>query len=111
MQNHKHKVLAIGGTDDHIHIFFSYNHSELIQTIVRYVKRDSSLWIKENRLAPCRFGWQEGYGAFSYSKSQVNHVVKHILTKEKAHENKSSLDEYKELLEKYNVEYNEKYLQ
>ena len=63
-------------------------------------------WIKENRLVPCRFEWQEGYGAFSYAKSQVDAVVKYILHQEEHHKKKTFNDEYREFLDKYGVEYN-----
>ena len=111
IQNHKHKVLAIGGMEDHMHILIGYNITQLIPTLVMNMKRDSSIWIKENNLVPCRFAWQEGYGVFSYSYSHIDRMVKYIQNQEEHHKDKSSLDEYKLFLSKFEVHYDDKYVQ
>jgi len=110
IQKHKHKVLAIGGTDDHIHIFINYNLNQTIPSLMLEVKRDSSKWINENRFVGCGFEWQEGYGVFSCGKSQMDDVIKYIHGQEEKHLNKSSFDEYKEILVKYEIDFNEKYV-
>ena len=70
----------------------------------------SSLWIKEKRLAAGKFNWQEGYGAFSYSLSQIDAVCKYIINQEQHHKTKIFKEEYIEFLQQFKVEYDEKYL-
>ena len=110
INNHKHNVLAIGGTEDHIHIFFCHNQNQTIPDLMRQVKRDSSIWIKNENLIKCRFAWQEGYGAFSYSKSQADIIIEYIRNQEKHHLIKSSYDEYVQLLDAFGIEYEKKYV-
>jgi len=110
INNQKHTVLAIGGTDDHLHIFFRHNLNHRIPDLMRVVKRDSSTWIKEERLVKCRFLWQEGYGAFSYSKSQAEKVINYINNQEQHHAKQSSYDEYIQLLDSFGIEYDKKYV-
>lgn len=69
IQNHGHKLLSINGMPDHIHILFGMRPSQSLSDLMRDVKGDSSLWINENKFVAGKFSWQEGYGAFSYSKS------------------------------------------
>ena len=111
IQKHKHKVLAIGGTDDHIHIFINYDPNQTIPSLMLEVKRDSSKWINDKKFIGCGFEWQEGYGVFSNSITQIDDVIKYIHNQEQKHKRKSSLDEYKDFLEINKVEYNENYVQ
>ena len=110
IQKHKHKVLAIVGTEDHIHIFVNYDPNQTIPSLVQEIKRDSSKWINEKRFVGCGFEWQEGYGVFSNSITQIDDVIKYIHNQEQKHLKKSSFDEYKEFLDKNKIEYNEKYV-
>jgi REP element-mobilizing transposase RayT len=71
IQNRKHKLLAINNLKDHIHIFIGYNQGQLLPDLVRDIKSSSSKFINENSWLPVRFQWQEGYGGFSYSHSDV----------------------------------------
>jgi REP element-mobilizing transposase RayT len=110
IQNRQHKVLAIGGTNDHVHILFGFRPTQSLSSLMQEVKRDSSKWINQNRLAVGRFVWQEGYGAFSHSKSQINAVAKYIKNQNKYHEKLSSMDELKEILENLEIDYDIKYI-
>jgi putative transposase len=78
--------------------------------LVKDIKVASSLWIKEKKLLPSKFGWQEGYGAFSYSRSQIDVVCKYIENQEEHHKKKNFKEEYIEFLQQFGVEYDEKYL-
>jgi REP element-mobilizing transposase RayT len=110
MQKHGHKVLSIGGMPDHVHILFGFRPTQALSNLIQEVKRDSSEWINRERLVMGRFSWQEGYGAFSYSKSHVSQVAEYIENQEKHHIKKTFLDEYKKILEDFNLEYDEKYI-
>jgi len=104
------KVYAIGGVGDHIHLLVSIKPDIAISDLVRDIKANSSRWINEKHFVMNIFQWQEGYGAFSYSKSQLDNVIAYINNQEQHHKTKSFKEEYIELLQKYNVEYDEKYL-
>jgi len=110
IQKHGHKVLAIGGVHDHIHILFGLRPTQALSKLIQEVKRDSSEWINQQRLVMGQFSWQKGYGAFSYSKSHVAQVVKYIETQEEHHKKKTFIDEYKKILKDFNLEYDERYI-
>jgi REP element-mobilizing transposase RayT len=110
IQNHGHKVLSIGGMPDHIHILFGFRPVQSLSDLIQNVKRDSSAWINKEKLVMGKFSWQEGYGAFSYSKSQIAKVAKYIENQEKHHTNRTFLDEYKKILMDFGLEYDEKYI-
>ena len=95
---------------DHIHIFIGYKPTIPIPELVKDIKVASSLWINENRLSKNKFAWQEGYGAFSYSQSQINAVVQYIQNQELHHQKKSFREEYHQFLNDFHVEYDDKYL-
>jgi putative transposase len=104
------KVYAIGGVADHIHILVSIKPTILISDLVRDIKANSSKWINENHYLNGKFQWQDGFGAFSYSQSQLDNVIAYINNQELHHQKKTFKDEYIELLHKFNIEYDEKYL-
>ena len=104
------KLIAIGGVEDHIHILFGLRPSMAISDLIRDVKSDSTVFVNKNRLTRSRFGWQEGYGAFSYSRSQLDAVGKYVLDQEKHHAKQSFKDEYISLLDRFEVEYEDRYL-
>jgi REP element-mobilizing transposase RayT len=110
IQNHRHKMLAIGSMPDHIHILIGYNVNQLIPDLVEEIKTSSNSLIKVKRLSKFRFEWQKGYGSFTHSHSQIDNVVKYILTQEEHHKKKPFKEEYWEMLEKNNVEFNQEYL-
>ncbi len=105
-----HKPIIVNGMYDHVHVFFGLNPSMSISDTVRDLKRSSSLFINKERLCLGKFSWQEGYAAFSYSKSQIDDVYQYILKQEEHHEKKSFKDEYLHFLRKFEVEYDERYL-
>ena len=110
IENRHHKVYAIGGMRDHIHVFVSMLPTQSVSELVQEVKRASTLWIKERHLVDGNFAWQEGFGAFSYSKSHVSKVVAYIQNQKQHHVGKTMQEEYIEFLKLFGVEYDEKYV-
>lgn len=110
IQNRKHKLLSINGMPDHIHILIGLRPNQSLSDLVQEVKSISSKWINENKFTPFRFEWQDSFGAFSYGKSQINDVIRYIDNQEKHHHKKSFREEYVDILEKFEIEYNEKYV-
>ncbi len=106
----KHKSIIINGVSDHVHVFLGLNPALSISDTVHELKRSSSIFIKENKLCKSKFSWQEGYGAFSYSKSQVEKVYNYIQNQEAHHKRKTFREEYLEFLDKYEVIYDERFL-
>ena len=95
---------------DHVHLLLSISPNILTSDLVRDIKAGSSKFINDNRLIVGKFNWQEGYGAFSYSKSQVDNVVKYILNQEEHHKKKTFKEEYLDFLRKFDIKYDDKYL-
>jgi len=110
VKNNKHKLIAINGTPNHIHIAVGYKPHQLIPGLLQDIKGNSSKWINEKKLVYGKFSWQAGYGAFSFSHSQIDAVAKYIINQEQHHKGKTFREEYIQLLEKYNVQFNEKYI-
>ena len=110
IRSKKCKSIIVNGVDDHIHILLGLHHTMSVTEIVRDVKRSSSIFIREQKFTPFKFSWQEGYGAFTYGRSQIENVYKYIENQEEHHKKKTFKQEYIEFLEKYEIEYNEKFL-
>ena len=110
MQNHRHKMLAIGTMPDHVHILTGYNVNQLIPDLVEEIKTSSNTFIKGKRSSKFKFEWQKGYGAFTHSHSQIDLVAKYILSQEDHHKKRSFRDEYFEILEKNNVQFKDEYV-
>jgi len=110
IQNHGHKLLAINGMPDHIHVLFGMRPTQSLSDLMRDVKGDSSLWINENKFVAGKFSWQEGYGAFSYSKSQIHAVATYIENQEQHHKKKTFIEEYTKILQDFKIEFDEKYI-
>ncbi len=109
--NHNHqKVYAINGMPDHIHILISMKPNCMLSDLMRDIKAGSSKWINEKKYIMGKFQWQEGFGAFSVSQSQVDKVIAYIDNQEKHHQKLSFKDEYKGLLQSYKIEFDEKYV-
>ena len=105
-----HKLLQIGGMPDHIHVFVSMSPKQSPSDLMADVKRSSSLWINDKRLVMGKFSWQEGYGAFSYGKSQIPDMVNYIENQEKHHTRRTFIEEYLEFLKLFEIEYDERYV-
>jgi len=95
---------------DHIHIFIGMRPTQSIAALVQNVKTESSKWIKGKKFCTSSFVWQEGYGAFSYSKSHVQDVIRYIQNQEIHHQKESFLDEYTKILKAFEIEYDEQYI-
>ena len=105
-----HKLLQIGGMSDHVHALVSMNPKQSPSDLMFHVKRSSSLWINENRFVMGKFSWQEGFGAFSYGKSQIPNVANYIENQESHHKKRSFMEEYLEFLKLFEIEYDERYV-
>jgi len=110
VQKREQKMLTVYCNPDHTHLLVGLKPNITISDLVRDIKAGSSNFINENRWVKGKFNWQEGYGAFSYSRSQIDQVAKYILNQEEHHRRTSFKDEYLELLEKFEIEYDERYL-
>ncbi|MDP2387882.1 MAG: IS200/IS605 family transposase [Bacteroidota bacterium] len=110
IQKNNHKLIAINGVADHIHILVGMRPNQSVSDLLQDIKAGSSKWISEKGFTKAKFEWQEGYGAFSYSKSHVKNVINYINNQEEHHRKKTFRDEYIEFLEKFEIEYDEKYI-
>jgi len=104
-----HKSLAVNGMYDHIHIFFGLNPSRNISDVVKEVKRASTNFINQELLYS-KYSWQTGYGAFSYSRSNIDNVINYIMNQKEHHKNITFREEYIELLEEFQIDYKLEYL-
>ena len=109
-QENKHKMLQINGMPDHVHIFIGMRPHQSVSALIQNVKTESSKWIKEQNLCSYPFEWQEGYGAFSYAKSQVDNVIRYIQNQEIHHRKETFLNEYKTFLTLFGIEWDENYI-
>jgi len=110
VQTNKHKLITINGMPNHLHVFVGYKPHQLIPDLLQDIKGSSSGWINSRNFVKGKFRWQEGYGAFSYSHSHIDNVVKYIMNQEKHHKKRTFGEEYIEILRKFNIIYNEKYI-
>lgn len=110
IQKNGHKLLIINGIEDHVHALFGMRPTQSLSDLMQDVKGDSSRWINENKLSKGKFSWQEGYGAFSYSKSQLPNIINYISTQKEHHNKKSFIEEYYKLLEEFEIEFDPKYI-
>jgi len=105
-----HKLLQIGGMPDHVHALVSMSPKQSPSDLMFHIKRSSSLWINDNRFVMGKFSWQEGFGAFSYDKSQIPNVANYIENQETHHKKRNFMEEYLELLKLFEIEYDERYV-
>lgn len=110
VNNNGHKLLAINSMPDHLHLFIGMRPNQSLSNLMRLVKGDSSEWINNQKLVRGKFRWQEGYGAFSYSKSHTKAVISYVLNQEKHHHKKTFLEEYREMLQKFEIDFDEQYI-
>ena len=109
-QNKEQKMLAINGMPDHIHFLMGMKPTCCLSDFVREVKKASTNFINDKKFTKEKFHWQEGFGAFSYSHSSLNNVIKYIQNQKQHHQKQSFQEEYKEFLTKFNIEHKEEYL-
>jgi REP element-mobilizing transposase RayT len=105
-----HKVLQINSMPDHIHILIGLRPYQSISSLVQNVKSESTIWVNENKFCKIPFAWQLGFGAFSYSKSHVDRVIRYIQNQEAHHKKENFLDEYRRMLKAFEIDYDERYI-
>ena len=110
IEHQEHKLFSINGMPDHVHILISMNPMQAPSDLMYHVKRSSSLWINENKLCPGKFSWQEGFGAFSYGKSQIPTIANYIENQKSHHLKKSFIEEYTGFLKAFGIEYDDRYI-
>lgn len=108
--NKGHKLLVVNAMPDHLHLLVGFRPVQSISDFMQDIKGSSSKWINEKKFLRVRFEWQEGYGAFSYSKSQMPGVVNYIRKQEEHHRKVTFREEYLNFLKKFEVDYKEEYL-
>ena len=110
VQNQGHKLLAINTMPDHAHMFIGFRPEAALSDLVRDVKRDSTNFVNREILPGNKFAWQEGFGGFSHSYSQIDSVIRYIANQEKHHQRRSFREEYEGLLREFAIAYNAQYL-
>ena len=105
-----HKMLQINSMPDHIHIFIGLQPNQSISSLIQNIKAESSKWINNKEFCANSFAWQEGYGAFTYAKSQVEPVIRYIQNQEIHHKKLRFTDEYKKILTASGVNWNEEHI-
>jgi len=110
LKNKQAHLYRINGVEDHLHIFTSLHPSVSLSDLIRDIKTSTSRWIKSEGVFPSFAGWQDGYGAFTVSHSDRNDVIEYIKDQEEHHKKVSFRDEYRAMLEKFGVTFDEKYL-
>ena len=110
IQNRTHKLLIVNGMPDHIHILIGMRPTQSLSDLMQHIKGDSSKWINEREFTKGKFEWQEGYGAFSYSRAQVPDVIAYIKNQEQHHSKIRFREEYFDLLKQFDIDYDERYI-
>lgn len=110
IQRNQHKVLQINSMPDHMHILIGLRPEQSLSELVQKVKTETSKWIKENKFCQAPFYWQVGFGAFSYSKEDLSGVAEYIQHQEEHHRKKTFLDEYRGLLQEFEIPHDERYI-
>lgn len=110
IQNNGHKLIAINGMPDHLHLFIGMKPIQSLSDLMQDIKGSSSRWIHEKGYVKGRFEWQAGFGGFSYSISQIDSVVKYINNQESHHKKRTFSEEYLDFLVKFQVPFDERYI-
>jgi putative transposase len=110
IQNHGHKMISINSVPDHLHMLFGMRPHQSLSDLMSIVKGDSSGWINNRKLTASLFRWQGGFGGFSYEKSSISRVAAYIENQELHHKKVSFADEYSQLLEQFEIEFDEQYI-
>ena len=106
----KEKLIAVNNMPDHLHLLIGLKPDLSLSELVRDIKANSAKFINEKRWVAGRFSWQEGFGAFSYSRSQIDQVVRYIVNQQKHHAKHAFRDEYVGLLEKFGISFDRRYI-
>ena len=110
IKNKNCKLYRINGVEDHIHIFSDLHPVVSLADYIKDIKVASSIWMKASGKFPMFDGWQEGYGAFTYSTREKDMIIKYIKNQKEHHKTESFYDEFKRLLVENGIEFDEKYL-
>jgi putative transposase len=110
IRNCNHKALIVNGMPDHVHAVFGLRPDQSVSDLMKIVKAGSSKWVNENGLVKGKFNWQKGFGAFSYSKSQLPRLIDYVQNQKAHHAKKSFQMEYVNMLVKAGIDYNSDYL-
>jgi len=110
VQNRGQKMLSINGTSNHIHFCIGMKPTCCLSDLVREIKKSSNIFIKEKNFTPYNFQWQEGFGAFSYSHSQLTEVIQYLENQKEYHKKRTFKDEYLSLLKAFDIEFKDEYL-
>jgi len=110
VQTKGQKMISINGMPDHLHFLIGMKPACCLSDLVREIKKSSNDFIKDNNLSKFKFNWQDGFGAFSNSQSQLDKVITYINNQKNHHKKKTFKEEYIELLEKYSIKFKTQYL-
>jgi putative transposase len=110
VENQHHRLYSINGTTNHLHLLVSMNANQSPSDLMYHLKRGSSLWLNKEHPVSGRFSWQEGFGAFSYGKSQIPSLIRHIQSQDQHHLKQSFKEEYLQFLKLFEVEFDPKYI-
>jgi putative transposase len=108
--NKGQKMLAINGTENHIHFFIGMKPDCSLSDLVREIKKSSNSFINDKKLSPLKFQWQEGFGAFSYNHAQLSIIINYINNQKEHHKKKTFRDEYVEFLQTFEIDYKNEFL-
>ena len=110
VSQNEHKMLQINNMPDHLHCLVGLRPHQACSDLMKLVKSGSSAWINNHRLSKFPFAWQDGYGAFSYAKHDVENVIRYIQNQKSHHKKEKFLDEYRRLLKEFEVEFDERFI-
>jgi len=110
IRNERGSLIEIGGTKDHVHLIVKLKTDRILSDLLRHIKGGSSKWLNEGLVNQAKFAWQDGYGAFTVSESQLGKLVEYVRNQEAHHRIKTFQEEYLDFLKLNAVEYVEKYL-
>ncbi len=105
-----HKLYLINGMADHVHLLISMSPKQSPSDLMYHLKRNSSLWINQNRFSPVKFSWQEGFGAFSVGRTQLPYLIRYIENQEEHHKTTTFLEEYHKILTEHEIDFDERYI-
>jgi putative transposase len=110
LKNRESHLYRINGTEDHLHILTSLHPTVNLASLIKDIKTGSSLWIKENSVFRNFSHWQDGYGAFTHSKGQIDALIEYIKGQVEHHHRTTFAEEYRKLLVEAGIEFDERYI-